>query len=236
MQVPIPPVNGILRGVFMIDGNNGWAVGDNGAILRYAGGSWGSVSAPTPNTLRSVFMTGPSDGWAVGDGGTIVRYQNGQWTTYASPTSASLNSVFFLDSTHGWSVGSGGTILYYNGLVWSPVAAGASANLNSVSQVNPQEAWAVGDFATILHWNGIGWYQVSPSPPISGNPNLNSIFISSNGFGLIVGAPQAPGSPGTILQVSALSPVPELFNPELVLAVIIGASLLIRPIRRRRLR
>lgn len=234
VQTPAPPVNGILRSVFMVDGSNGWAVGDNGAILRYSGGSWGSTSAPTTNTLRSVFMVDAGDGWAVGDGGTIIRSQNGQWATYSSPTSASLNSVFFLDPSHGWAVGSGGTILHYDGLLWSPVAAGVSANLNSVAQVNPQEAWAVGVTATILHWNGISWYEVSPSPPISGNPNLNSIFISSNGFGLIVGAPQVSGSQGTILQLSALSPVPELPNAQLILAAIIGTALLISPIRRRR--
>jgi photosystem II stability/assembly factor-like uncharacterized protein len=233
MQTPAPPVNGILRSVFMVDGSNGWAVGDNGAILRYSG-SWGSVSAPTTNTLRSIFMVSAGDGWAVGDGGTIIRSQNGQWVLYSSPTSASLNSVFFLDSSHGWAVGSGGTILYYNGVVWSPVAAGVSAKLNSVAQVNPQEAWAVGDSATILHWNGISWYQVPPPSQISGNPDLNSIFISSNGFGLIVGAPQAPGSQGTILRLSALSPVPELLNSQLILAAIIGTALLVSPIRRRR--
>jgi len=232
VQTPAPPMNGILRSVFMVDGSNGWAVGDNGAILQYSG-SWGSVSAPTTNTLRSVFMVGASDGWAVGDGGTIIRFQNGQWVTYPSPTSASLNSVYFLDSSHGWAVGSGGTILYFNGLLWSPVATGISANLNSVAQVNPQEAWAVGDSATILHWNGISWYQVSPSPPISGNPKLNSIFISSSGVGVIVGAPQVSGSQGVILQLSAL-PVPELLSPQLILAAIIGTALIIGPIRRRR--
>jgi photosystem II stability/assembly factor-like uncharacterized protein len=233
-QVPAPSVNGILRSVFLVDGSNGWAVGDNGAILRYDGGAWGSVSSPTPNTLRSVFMTDAGDGWAVGDGGTIVRYQNGQWVAYASPTSASLNSAFFLELSQGWAAGSGGAILHYNGLTWSPVAAGISANLNSIAQVNPQEAWAVGDSATILHWNGIGWYQVQPPSQLSGTPDLNSIFISTNGFGLIVGAPQAPGSLGTILQVSALAPVPELFNPQLVLiAVITTVVLLIIPIKLR---
>ena len=233
VQIPAPPANGILRSVFMVDGSDGWAVGDNGVILRYSGGSWGSVSSPTANTLRSIFMVGGGNGWAVGDGGTILSNQNGQWAAYSSPTSASLNSVFFLDSSHGWAVGSGGTILHYDGLIWSPVAAGISANLNSVAQVNPQEAWAVGDSGTIVHWNGISWYQVFPSPPI-GNPNLNSLFISSNGFGLIVGAPQVSGSQGTILQFSALSPVPELLNPQLILAAIIGTALLISPIRRRR--
>jgi len=236
VQVPAPPVNGILHSVFMVDAGNGWAVGDNGAILHYSGGSWGVVSAPTPNTLRSIFMVGPSDGWAVGNVGTILRYQSGQWLTYSSSTSASLNSVFFLDSSHGWAVGSGGTLLYFNGVGWVPVAAGVSSKLNSVAQVNPQEAWAVGDSGTILHWNGISWYQTAPSPSISGNPNLNSIFISSNGFGLIVGAPQAAGSQGTILQVSTLNPIPEVTTPQLVLAAVFGAPLIVIQIRRRRLR
>jgi photosystem II stability/assembly factor-like uncharacterized protein len=146
-----------------------------------------------------------------------------------------LNSVFFLDSSHGWAVGSTGTLLYFNGVGWVPVAAGVSSNLNSVAQVNPQEAWAVGDSGTILHWNGISWYQTAPSPSISGNPNLNSIFISSNGFGLIVGAPQAAGSQGTILQVSTLNPIPEVTTPQLVLAAVFGASLIVIQIRHRRL-
>jgi photosystem II stability/assembly factor-like uncharacterized protein len=233
VQVPAPPVSGILRSVFLVDARDGWAVGDNGVILSYAGGSWGAVSSPTANTLRSVFMIDSGAGWAVGDGGTILRYQNGQWTAYASQTSASLNSVFFLDSNHGWAAGSGGAILHYDGVTWTPVGVGEPVNLNAITQVNPQEAWAVGDSATILHWNGIGWYQVSLPSQLSGTPNLNAIFISPNGIGLIVGAPQAPGSQGTILQVSALAPVPELFSPELVLAAILATVIAINSFRLR---
>ncbi len=234
VQVTSPPVNAILHSVFMLDASNGWAVGDNGVILRYSGGSWGAASGPTPNTLRSVFMVGSSDGWAVGDGGAIIRYQSGQWVAYASPTSARLNAVSLPDPSHGWAVGFGGTILHYDGFHWSPVAAAVSANLNSVVQVNSQDAWAVGDSATILHWNGISWDQVSPSPPLSGNPNLNSIYTVSNGFGFIVGAPAAAGSQGTILQVSTLNPIPELPNPQLLLAAVFIAALATISIRRRR--
>jgi photosystem II stability/assembly factor-like uncharacterized protein len=236
VQVPAPPINGILRSVFAADASDIWAVGDNGAILRYSGGSWGAISSSTPNTLRSIFMLGPTDGWAVGDAGTILRYQSGQWMVYSSPTSASLNSVFFLDASHGWAVGDGGTILHFDGFVWTPVAAGASSNLNSVAQVNPQEAWVVGDSATILQWNGIAWYQVATSPSLSGSANLNSIFISSNGFGLVVGAPQTAGSQGTILQVSTLNPIPEVTNPQLLIIAVIGTLVIIMQVQRRRRR
>lgn len=232
-QVTAPPSNAILRSVFMLDSGDGWAVGDSGVILRSSGGSWGAVSTPTSNSLRSVFMDSPVDGWAVGDGGTILRYQGSQWQSYSSPTVARLNSVILVDSSHGWAAGAGGTILHYDGLIWSVVPTGVSANLNSIAQAGAQEAWAVGDFAMILHWNGISWYQSTPSPPLSGSPNLNSIFIASNGFGLIVGAPAAPGSQGTILQLSTSSPVPELPNPQFLLIASSAVALLLISIRRR---
>ncbi len=211
-QVPVP-VNGvILRSVFMVDSNNGWAVGDQGTILHYSGGLWGAVSSPTTNTLRSVFMLDSSDGWAVGDAGTMLRYQalSGQWVNMPSPTGARLNSVYISDSGHGWAVGAGGTILHYDGILWVNVADLVSTNLNSVFQVSPQDAWAVGDSATILRWTGISWLPTTPSPPIAGTPDLNSIFILSNGFGLIVGASPVAGSQGTILQLPAINPIPEL--------------------------
>jgi len=238
VQVPAPPMGGVLRSVSMVDSGNGWAVGDSGAILHYSGGSWEAVSSPTTNTLRGVFMLGPSDGWAVGDGGTILSYQsvNGQWIGYPSPTSSQLNSLFLSDSSHGWAVGAGGTILHFDGSIWLNVAGPVAINLNSVVQVNQQEAWAVGDSATILQWTGITWNQFTPSPPLSGTPNLNSIYILSNGFGFIVGAPAAPGAQGTVLQAPSMTPIPEVEQPQALLGVVILASLAAFTTRRRRIR
>ncbi len=232
-QVTAPPVSVVLRSVFMMDSNTGWAVGGSGAILRESGGSWGTVSSPTSNTLRSVFMVGASDGWAVGDGGVILRYQSGQWVNYPSPTGTQLNAVSLLDSTHGWAVGAGGTIIHYDGLTWGAVASGNSMNLNAVAQVNPQSALAVGDSATFLQWTGVAWYQTTPSPPLSGSPNLNSIFTLSDGSGVIVGAPPASGAQGTVLRVSI--PVPELANPQLLFAAVLIITLGSIAIRRRRI-
>ena len=236
VQVPAPPTGGVLRSVFMIDSGNGWAVGDHGAILHYSGLSWGVVASPNPNNLRSVFMVGGSDGWAVGDAGTILRYQVGQWISYSSPTTSQLNSVFLLDPSHGWAVGAGGVILHFDGSIWLNVADPISTNLNSVTQVTQQQAWAVGDSATILQWTGISWNQFTPTPPLSGNPNLNSIYLLNNGFGFVVGAPAAPGSQGTLLQVPSMTPIPEIPQPQLltwvaILAVLAFVSSLRRKIR-----
>jgi photosystem II stability/assembly factor-like uncharacterized protein len=237
VQVP-SPINGVtLRSVFMIDSNSGWAVGDNGLILLYSGGAWGSVASPTTKTLRSLYMLGGSDGWAVGDGGELLRYQaiGGQWVRYTSPTGAQLNSVTLSDLTNGWAVGAGGSILHYDGTIWTSVPDLVSTNLNSVVQVNPQVAWAVGDSATVLQWTGIGWYQVAPSSPIAGSPDLTSIYMASASFGLIVGGNPAPGSQGTILQVpQMINAIPEAHATGLLMIVtLIGTLTVVSRIRKR---
>jgi photosystem II stability/assembly factor-like uncharacterized protein len=170
-------------------------------------------------------MLGDSDGWGVGDGGTIIKYQgsNGQWQKVIASTGARLNSVFLFDSTHGWAVGAGGTILHYDGSIWTTVPDFVSADLNSVYQTNPQEAWAVGDSATILHWTGISWYPYTPFPPLAGNPDLQSVFMLSNGFGLVVGGPPSPGSQATIYSI------PEFYQAQVLIVISLIAISLIIP-------
>ena len=182
-------------------------------------------------------MLGGSDGWAVGDGGELLRYQaiNGQWLRLTGPTGAQLNSIFLSDSTHGWAVGVGGTILHYDGTIWVSVPDLVSTNMNSVVQVNPQEAWAVGDSATILQWTGISWYPISPSSPIAGTPDLNSIYMVSVSFGLVVGGNAAPGSQGTILQVpQMINAIPEVqYAGVLMIVTLIGTLTVVSKIRKR---
>jgi photosystem II stability/assembly factor-like uncharacterized protein len=180
-------------------------------------------------------MLGASDGWVAGDGGTILHYQgSGQWVKVAGPTTADLRSVYFMDSTHGWIVGLSGTILHFDGTTWAQASAFSSGNLLAVVQVSSPEAWAVGDSGTIIHWNGVAWYPYTPSPPLTGNPNLNSIFMLSSGYGLIVGSTPAPGSQATVLLINqqAITQVPELTSTPLVLLVILLAPLVL--VKRRR--
>lgn len=234
IQSSTPAPAAILRSVFMIDSNNGWAVGSMGVILHYSSGTWGSVSTPTTRSLRSIYMLGSMDGWAVGDSGEILRYSNGPWVRVFSPTSAQLNSVFMFDSTHGWAAGSGGTLLHYDGNFWLPVATSVSTDLNSIVQVSSQEAWAVGNSATILHWTGVSWNLVALSPSLAGTPNLNSLFMTSPSFGLIVGAPLSAGGQGMVLRIPQLAVVPEFDVVQMLLPAVLTATLI--TISRRRSR
>lgn len=69
-----------LWGVSMISSVEGWAVGDQGAILHYTNGAWTRVSSPTPLALYAVQMVSPGEGWAVGERGIILHYQSGVWS------------------------------------------------------------------------------------------------------------------------------------------------------------
>ena len=138
-----------------------------------------------------------------------------------SPTSTDLRSVYFLDSTHGWIVGLSGTVLHYDGTVWTKVSAFTTADLFSVTQVSSQDAWAVGNSGTIIHWNEVAWYPYTPSPPLTGNPTLNSIFLLSSGYGLIVGASPAPGSQATVILVNQQAAIPETKSTPLVLSLVL---------------
>ena len=80
-----------LRSVDMVSADDGWAVGSyhlgatpyGGAIFRWNGALWSSVTCPTAANLYSVFMVGAGDGWAVGeavgDYATVVRWTGAEW-------------------------------------------------------------------------------------------------------------------------------------------------------------
>ena len=177
------PIHG-LNSVFMLDQNEGWAVGDNATILHYTVsggiGTWNLVTVSgTPSlspdaNLTSIFMLSASSGWAVGG------------------------------IQAGYSFSAGPVIIYWDGTKWEPVAAPSipggitptghtSAMLKSVFFSAPEDGWAVGfpgkNATTTLHWDGVSWRHVSLSPALLGQvpPILTSVYMTSETDGWIVG-------------------------------------------------
>jgi photosystem II stability/assembly factor-like uncharacterized protein len=176
-----------LESVFMLNQNEGWAVGDNATILHYTVsggvGTWNLVTVSgTPtlssfDNLTSVFMLSPTSGWAVGG------LQRG--FPIGTPTA-------------------GPVIIYWDGTKWEPVAAptipGGTVGvghtdglLKSVYFTSAIDGWAVGFpgklVATILHWDGFAWRHVSLSPALLGEipPILSSVYMTAADNGWIVG-------------------------------------------------
>jgi len=65
--------------VSFTDSNTGWAVGDNGVIVKSTDGGehWILQSSGVVSPLRSVYFIDSNTGWAVGDGGIILHTTNG---------------------------------------------------------------------------------------------------------------------------------------------------------------
>ena len=215
---PIPPLNSI----FMLDANEGWAVGNNATILHYTVtggvGTWNLVSVSgvpfltQDANLTSVFMLSPTSGWIVGG------------------------------IQAGSSFSAGPVILYWDGTKWAPVATPTipggtsptgrtSALLKSVYCTGPNDCWTGGLpgklVVTLFHWDGISWNQVTTSPallgqnlpPASGGvvfpPIVSSIYLTSPGYGWIVGSSRSftsstpipsPPSPAELSAILRLSP------------------------------
>jgi hypothetical protein len=74
---------------------DGWAVGDNGVILRVQGGRWSQVASPTSDPLLSVSIAPDGQTWAVGRAGRLLREQQGAWSLVSDVTWSQAASASF---------------------------------------------------------------------------------------------------------------------------------------------
>jgi len=137
--------------VDMVNSNDGWAVGFDGAIIHWDGKSWNNVPSPTSYKLVSVDMVSSTEGWAIAqriDGyqtnQSIIRWDGTSWNNVTSPTAAMLTSVDMVSSTDGWAVGSDGCIIHWDGTSWSNVTSPTGAWLYCVNMVSSTDGWIVG--------------------------------------------------------------------------------------------
>ena len=105
--------------ICMINNTTGWAVGDNGVIIKTTdGANWNYQSNPdTSNrTLLDVFFLDANEGWAVGNSGVILHTTNGGTTwniEAAGMTTNMMRAVQFTSSTNGYALGNNATLLKY---------------------------------------------------------------------------------------------------------------------------
>jgi photosystem II stability/assembly factor-like uncharacterized protein len=83
-----------IRSVYFVDATTGWAVGQNGIILKTIDGSatWTAQTSGTTQTLNSVYFVSATTGWAVGNDGTLLKTIDGgtNWSVQTSGTTRDL--------------------------------------------------------------------------------------------------------------------------------------------------
>jgi uncharacterized repeat protein (TIGR01451 family)/CSLREA domain-containing protein len=202
----------IYASVFFVDTNTGWAVGDNGTILKTTdgGGLWSPQTSGTSKDLNSVFFVDANTGWTVGENGEIRNTMDGTtWNSQDIGGGKDLNSVFFVDANTGWTVGEVGIIVETTngGTDWNSQNSGTSTTLESVCFADGNTGWTVGENGTILKTvnGGTTW-----SPQTSGTSALldsvdcldaNTAWVAGSGGTLLKttngGTSWSPKSTGT---------------------------------------
>ena len=153
-------------GVFVLDENNAWVVGNRGVILHLTDKGEKVTMLPTwvEKALYDTDFPDAQNGLAIGQDGLIIKTGDGgktwkqvklelplqEWQA-AQPHLFSMSRG--TDPNKVWAVGPVGTIIYSKdgGETWENLSLGRDVTLNGVSFANDTEGWVVGEFGTILH-------------------------------------------------------------------------------------
>lgn len=195
-----------LIGVRFTSRLNGWAVGQNGTMLRTTdgGASWNQVASPLSGDLDKICFVDSAKGWIVGAYNTILSTTDGgdswQQNIDNSPYSGNYYAVSCTNvnsKTECW-LGGGHAPDGYNIIEkangygqWYPQIIGFAGRLTGIYFLNDSLGWATGDSNLILSTkNGGLWWNQGTLPALPPHPyyqGLCDVKFFSPEVGLCVG-------------------------------------------------
>jgi hypothetical protein len=177
-----------LRAIQMISPSMGWAVGDDGVILRWNGAVWRAIESPTETDLDGLVFTSNVSGWVYGTGGVILRYAHGEWWTYSSMAPSPRQMVMDPEGEDGWVLGSwqrGDIVLRWDGKDWVTFyGGGPDGEVLALDYPVLGEAWAAGWIpgrsraGMLWHWDGGAWNREIEKVPL---PIQSAAFLPDGG-------------------------------------------------------
>lgn len=166
----------LLRGIFFMDPQIGYAVGnvyETGRIIRTIdGGSTWTVAADfAGKVLNAVWFTDPLHGVVVGEGGVIFRTQDGgnNWIQYLPLlVIEDLYAIHFPDAQTGYICGEGGIVLKTEngGLTWHYMNP-TGQSLYSAWFLNASVGFVAGNGGAILKTTNGGGVSMEELVPVA---------------------------------------------------------------------
>ena len=163
-----------LYGVYAQGPRNVLAVGANGTVLHFDGGSWSTVQSGTTATLRSVWFASATEAWMVGTQGTVLRYDAGVIRPVTSPVTSQLNGVSGASPSEIYMVGTGGVVLTYDGTALTPLNSGTNVDLLAtwvaasknvfVSTADSSQSVGLRVGYSLLSYDGATWQKLLRIP------------------------------------------------------------------------
>ena len=162
---PIFPDREDYYGVFVLDENNAWAVGNRGVILHITdkGQTFTQLASGIERAIYDVDFADAYSGVAIGQDGLILKTSDGGQTWKQIPLELPLEDwqvaqphVFAISRgaspNHIWAVGPVGAIIHSvdGGETWQNQSLGRDVTLNGVSFASDTEGWIAGEFGSIL--------------------------------------------------------------------------------------
>ncbi|MFH1228280.1 MAG: hypothetical protein V1701_10315 [Planctomycetota bacterium] len=190
------PVGVNLNGVYAINKDNVWAVGNAGKICHKINAiNWDGCAVHTINgnpNLTDVVFTDENHGWASINSNSYALFEDANWNINPQSTGLAAGSLMkavgVVKHTTGdhfiWFSGEDGKIIYgKNNAGWYSQATDTKDTIFGITAVNRTHAWAVGENSTILKispGNVAGWgyigadncdgYSTNPDVCVSANP------------------------------------------------------------------
>lgn len=197
-----------LNAVDMASATAGWAVGEQGVIIRTTdgGANWVRCTSGSTANLLDVDFVDASVGWAVGSGATLLKTSNGgsTWVRQTLPQGEfrQIHGVSFVDRNNGWvcgdsmTSGDGAWDLYIarttnGGATWTRCSPGENASGGSddmwsytaIDFVSPTTGWVTGWLPGVHKTtNGGGGWVTQPA----GGTRID-FFDSLRGISLLNG-------------------------------------------------
>jgi photosystem II stability/assembly factor-like uncharacterized protein len=126
-----------LKVIYFCDSLNGWAVGNDGAIIHSSDGGvkWNLQTSGVSDTLLDVYFSNASNGWAAGRNGCVLHTIDGgaTWTKLLKRTDYDLikvhsngdTDIVFSNYNNVYESFDGGTM-------WTGISMGVASELNDV--------------------------------------------------------------------------------------------------------
>ncbi len=162
---PLPQSN-TLNSVVLVSPTTGWAVGDNGTILKTTdgGATWATQTSSFTGDLEGLFFIDESNGTIVGSDG-ILRTTDGGSTWEVSSSAVSLNSVSFSNANNGVAVGGSGQFYRTTdgGANWSRIGGFPVLSFEDIAFADANNGIIVGEHGVIYRTTngGASWVSVS---------------------------------------------------------------------------
>jgi hypothetical protein len=166
------PTSSQINDIKLLNSSFGFAVGNNGLIMRYDG-SWSTIASPIGSNLNALIIYNSTYAIAVGDSGRIIKWNGVSWSSIynitGGPTLYSVStknaSLIFASGTQPGSSTKGAVYKSSNsGANWSSDYT-SNDIYYGIKAINTTKAFAVGENGAIIQWNGVSWS--STTSPIS---------------------------------------------------------------------